>query len=68
MNVDISFELVEKLLRKQHDLVNSTCLVLELKDEMQVFIRERLLAGHTVGLESAFRHAWRSLVSESPPY
>lgn len=67
MEIELSFEIVEQLVRKQRqDLVHSTCLVLELRDEMCIILKEHLLSGHDVSLESAFRHAWQSLVVESP--
>jgi len=68
VTVEITFEIVENMVEKQRDFESSTCIIVELKDEIQRIIAQKLLAGHHTSLKSAFSQAWELLVAESPSY
>ena len=68
ISVDISYDIVEQLVAKQRNFEPSTCIILELKDEIERVIQEKLLAGLNVSIKTAFSQAWEVLVAESPSY
>ena len=68
ISIEISYDVIEQLVAKQRDFEPSTCIILELKDEIQNIIQEKLLAGLNVSIKTAFSQAWEVLVAESPSY
>ena len=68
ISVDISYDIVEQLVAKQHNFEPSTCIILELKDEIERVLQEKLMAGLNVSMKTAFSHAWEVLIAESPSY
>jgi len=60
MQLDIDYGVIEKL-ANQTNLHLNTCLVIELKDEMQSIIVESLLWGKKISLLDAFWIAAKSL-------
>ena len=68
VTIEITFEIVENMVEKQRDFETSTCIVLEIKEEMERIISQTLLAGKHVSLKSAFSQAWVLLIAESPSY
>ena len=61
MELNLGYPVVEKLISENTSLKQNTCLVLEIKDEMQSILVESLLWGKKIGLLDAFWIACKSL-------
>ena len=61
MDLNINYTVIEKLIDQNTKLHLNTCLVLELKEEIQIIITESLLYGKKICLLESFWLACRSL-------
>jgi len=61
MEINIDYAVIEKMIKQNAQLHLNTCLVLELKDEMQHILVESLLWGKNISLLDAFWIASKSL-------
>ena len=61
MEINIDYTVIEKLIEQNKKLHLKTCLVLELKEEVESIIKESLLYGKKICLLESFWLACRSL-------
>jgi len=54
MEINVKYEVIENLIRKNSQFHLNTTLVLEMKEEIETVLAEELLKGKKIGLLEAF--------------